>query len=112
MCSSLESQAIIRFEYLFLSQAKIAFCDSNGAVVEKLHQFHKCKLGILAVHSVNLSAKSLAERVATEILNLQPVAYLYLLQNDIYPLNGKYRSLLAEEYRCANARRLYVVVAL
>jgi len=50
--------------------------------------------------------------VATEILNLQSVAYLNLLKNDIYALNRKYRSLLAEEYRCANAGWVNVVVAL
>lgn len=110
--SSLETQAIIRFENLLLAQTKIAFGDCNAAVVEKFHKLHKRKLSILTVHSINLSTKGLAERMATEILNLQPVAYLNLLQNYIYPLNGKYRSLLAEKYRCANARRLYVIVAL
>ena len=40
MCSSLESQAIIRFEYLLLSQSEIAFGDYNAAVVEKFHQFN------------------------------------------------------------------------
>ena len=32
MCSSLETQAIIRFEYLLLPQAKIAYGDCNAAV--------------------------------------------------------------------------------
>ena len=112
MCSSLETQAVIRFKYLLLSQSEIAFGNCNAAVVEKFHQLHKGKFAVLTVHCVNLPAKGLAERVATEILNLQSVAYLNLLQNDIYPLNGKYRSLLAEEYRCANAGWVNVVIAL
>ena len=31
MCSSLESQAVIGFKNLFLSQSEIAFGDCNGA---------------------------------------------------------------------------------
>ena len=112
MCSSLEAQTVIRFEYLFLPQAKIAFGDCNGAVVEEFHQLYKCKFTILSVHSVNLPPKSLAERVAREILYLQAVAFLCLLQDHIYSLNGKYCSLLAEEYRCANAGWGNVIIAL
>lgn len=59
-----------------------------------------------------LSAKGFAERVATEILNLQPVAFLSLLQNHIYALNGKNSSFLADEDRCANTGWANVVIAL
>ena len=103
MFSSLESQAIIRFKYLLLSQSKIAFGNCNGAVVEEFHQFYKGKLAVFTVHCVNLPAKGLAERVAREILHLQPVAFLCLFKDYVYTLNGKYRSFLAEEHRCANA---------
>ena len=34
MCSCLESQAVIRFEYFLLSQSEIAFGDCNAAMVE------------------------------------------------------------------------------
>ena len=112
MFSSLESQAIIRFEYLFLPQSKIAFRDCNGAVVEEFHQLHKCKFAVLTVHRVNLPAKGLAERVAREILHLQPVAFLCLFKDYVYSLNGKHCSLLAEEYRCANAGWGNVIIAL
>ena len=112
MCSSLEAQAVIRFEYFLLSQSKIAFGYCNGTMVEEFHQLDKCKFTVFAVHSVNLSTKGLAERMAREILNLQPVAFLCLLQDHIYSLNGKDRTFLAEEYRCANAGRVNVIIAL
>lgn len=112
MCSCLEAQAVIRFKYLFLSQSKIAFGDCNAAMVEGFHQLYKCKFTILSVHCVNLPPKGLAERVARKILHLQTVAFLCLFKNYVYPLNGKYRSFLAEEYRCANAGWVNVVVAL
>ena len=112
MCSSLEAQAVIRFKYLLLSQSKIAFGNCNGAVVEEFHQFYKGKLAVFTVHCVNLPAKGLAERVAREILHLQPVAFLCLFKDYVYSLNGKHRSLLAEEDRCANAGRGNVIIAL
>ena len=61
MCSSLESQAIIGFKYLFLTQSEIAFGDCNAAMVEEFHQLYKCKFTVLAVHSVNLSIKVFSE---------------------------------------------------
>ena len=50
--------------------------------------------------------------MAREILNLQAVAFLCLFKDYVYSLNGKYRSLLAEEYRCANAGWGNVIIAL
>ena len=69
MFSSLESQAVIRFKNLLLSQSEIAFGDCNRTVVKEFHQLHKGKLAVFAVHSVNLPPKSLSERMAREILN-------------------------------------------
>ena len=113
VCGSLEAQAVIRFKYLLLSQSKIAFGDCNGAMVEEFHQLYKCKFTVLTVHCcVNLPSKGNAERVAREILHLQTVAFLCLFKNYIYSLNGKDRSLLAEEHRCANAGRGNVIIAL
>ena len=95
-----------------MSQSEIAFGDCNGAVVEEFHQLYKGKFTVFAVHCVNLPAKGLAERMAREILHLQAVAFLCLLQDHIYSLNGKDRSLLTEEYQCANAAWDYVIIAL
>ena len=112
MCNSLEAQAVIGFEYLLLPQAKIAFGDCNRAMVEEFHQLHKGKFAVLTIHCVNLSTKGLAERMATEILDLQAVAFLGLFKNYIYSLNGKDRSLLTKEYRCTNSGWLNVIIAL
>ena len=47
MCSSLETQAVIRFKYLLLSQSEIAFGDCNRAVVEEFHQHERYSYGNL-----------------------------------------------------------------
>ena len=93
----LKAQGVIDLQYFLLAQAKVALSDSNRAVIEYLHQFDERHLRIFAACVIYLSAECLAKRVAGEVVNLQFVALLQLLQDNVDSLDREYAVLLAEQ---------------
>ena len=66
-------------------------------MIEYLHKFDERHLRILTTCVINLSAECLSKRVAGEVVNLQFVALLELLEDNIDPLDREYAVLLAEQ---------------
>ena len=52
-----ESQAVISFQYLLLSQTYVSLGNSYISMVEQFHQLEYGRFGVLTVQVTNLSAK-------------------------------------------------------
>lgn len=110
-CQSSESKTDVCFQDFLLTQAKVAFGDGYWRVVEKLHQLAQCQFCVVAVHVVNLPAKSLSQTVTTEMLYLQPVLAFEFFQYHVDALHRENRAFLTDKDRSCNAKRMDMFVA-
>ncbi len=80
-----------------MPQTKVSFCNAHTGMIEQFHQLDQSQFRVLGVHVVDLSAKCLSERMATEVLDLQTVLPLNFFQHHIDTLHGKDRAFLADQ---------------
>ena len=81
-------------------------------MVEQFHQFYQSEFCVVTVHIIDLPAKCLSKRMATKVLDLQPVLLLHLFKNDVNSLNGEDSAFLTYKDWRIDSNRIYMLVAL
>ena len=79
-------------------------------MIEKFHQLNSSKLGVIAVHIVNLPPECLAQGVTAKVLHFQAVFPLNLFQDYVYSLNSEDCAFLTYQYGRVDSERLYLFV--
>ena len=108
----LEVKSIVDVLEFLGAETKVAAGNHRGAMVENLRKFDECHFAMLACRVDNLTAKGLAEAMATKVFDVKVIALFDGFEVAVNHLRRDYRSCVVEEAKLIVVLNIKGVIAL